>query len=301
MNIQKALDYLYKKGRPLDQRLYELHFQDGTIDAVLEALAPFQNTDGGFAHGIEPDIRTPVSSAIATSTAFGILRSIKAPATSPIVQKAITYYLETFDQEKKVWEIVPPEVDDSPRAFWWEYAGTKESFGHFLHNPRAAILGHLYAYADLVPPTFLTALTEIQLTALEALPEDGFDMFNLDCYVSLASAQIPATTRTRLNTIIEPAIRTHATFDPTDDLTEMSLVPLRIAPTPTATYAHLFDDVLITANLDKDMSEQLEDGSWELGWDWSALNADAWEIAKVDWKGAVIVHKLKTFKAFGRI
>ena len=301
MNKQKALDYLYTNGRPLDQRVYELHFGDGTVDAVLEAIAPYQNEDGGFGHAIEPDLRTPASSAIATSTAFGFLRGVKAPASNPVVQKAVNYYLDTFDTEKKVWAIIPPEADDAPRAFWWEYAKSEELFDHFLHNPRAAILGHLYAYAELVPADFLDELTEIQMAALEAIPVDEQDMFNIDCYVGLAATSLPDAVRTRLHAAIEPAIRQHATFDPDGELTEMSLVPLRIASSPDATFAYLFDEATLNANLDKDMAEQLDDGSWELGWDWSAINAEAWEMAKREWKGHVIVHKLKTFKAFGRI
>ena len=59
----------------------------------------------------------PVSSAIATSTGFGILRGVKAPSTSPVVQKAVQYYLDTFDDEKKRWDIIPAEAEESPRAF----------------------------------------------------------------------------------------------------------------------------------------------------------------------------------------
>lgn len=299
MNKEKALSYLYEHGRVLDQRVYELHFGDGTVEAVLEAIAPFQNADGGFGHGMEPDIRTAASSAIATSTAFGMLRDVKAPSSSPVVQKAIQYYLDTFDSEKQVWAIVPPEVEDAPRAFWWDYAKSEESFGRFLHNPRAAILGHLWAYADLVPSDFLTQLTEIQLTALEALTSDNVDMFDIDCYVGLASAPIPEAARARLNAVIEPVIRKQVTLAADAELTEMSLVPLRVAPSPDAPFAHLFDDALLQANLKADWTSQLDDGSWELGWDWSAIDAAAWEQAKRDWKGFVIVHKLKSFESFG--
>ena len=39
MNKQKAIAFLYAQGRPLDQRIYKLHFSDGAVEAVLEAAA----------------------------------------------------------------------------------------------------------------------------------------------------------------------------------------------------------------------------------------------------------------------
>ncbi len=300
MDIQKAINYLYTYGRPLDQRVYELRFGDGTETAVLDTLAVYQNRDGGFGHAIEPDLRTPVSSAIATSTAFGFLRGLSAPSHHPVVQNAVRYFLDSFDHQKQVWPIIPPQADNAPRAFWWAYADSEKNFGHFLHNPRAAILGHLYAYVDLVPADFLSELTEIQLAYLEKSADD-LDMFSLDCYVGLAAAPLPDAVHTRLNATIEPAIRRLVTFDATAELNEMSMTPLRIASTPDAPYAHLFAQEMLDANLDHEMQAQLSDGSWELGWDWSALDAEAWAAAEREWKGHVIVQKLTMLRAYGRI
>lgn len=300
MDIEKAVNYLYTYGRSLDQRVYELRFGNGAQTAVLDALAPYQNVDGGFGHAIEPDLRTPVSSAIATSTAFGFLRGIAAASDHPVVQSAVRYYLGTFDHQKQVWPIIPPQADDAPRAFWWAYADSEKNFGNFLHNPRAAVLGHLYAYADLVAADFLHKLTEIQLAYLEETADD-LDMFSLDCYVGLAAAPLPDDVRARLNRVIEPAIRRLVIFDATAEMNEMSMTPLRIASTPDAPYAHLFVKEMLDANLDHEMHAQLSDGSWKLGWNWSVLNAEAWAAAEHEWKGHVIVQKLTMLRAYGRI
>lgn len=78
--FQKAKTFVLDQGSALDQRRFEYHFEAGSADAVLAALASYQNDDGGVGHSLEPDIRTPASSAIATTIAFQILREIRASA-----------------------------------------------------------------------------------------------------------------------------------------------------------------------------------------------------------------------------
>ena len=41
---------------------------------ILDELRKFQNNDGGFGHGLEPDWRSSESSALCTSIAFQIMR-----------------------------------------------------------------------------------------------------------------------------------------------------------------------------------------------------------------------------------
>ena len=79
--FQRAKNFIMDHGRALDQRRFEFHFEDGSADAVLAALTPYQNDDGGFAHSLEPDVRTPFSSAIVTTVGFQILREIRAAAS----------------------------------------------------------------------------------------------------------------------------------------------------------------------------------------------------------------------------
>ncbi|HEX3406397.1 MAG TPA: hypothetical protein VHS81_04090, partial [Caulobacteraceae bacterium] len=65
--------FVRDKGRPLDAALLALQLGRGTADEALAALVGFQNGDGGFGHGLEPDLTTPASSAIATSIGLRVL------------------------------------------------------------------------------------------------------------------------------------------------------------------------------------------------------------------------------------
>ena len=92
--FQRAKNFIMDQGRALDQRRFEFHFEDGSADAVLAALTLYQNDDGGFGHSLEPDIRTPFSSAIVTTVGFQILREIRAPVSHVLVRQGIQYFID---------------------------------------------------------------------------------------------------------------------------------------------------------------------------------------------------------------
>ena len=92
--FQRAKNFIMEQGRAVDQRRFEFHFENGSADAVLAALSPYQNDDGGFGHSLEPDIRMPASSAIVTTIGFQILREIRGiSASHTVVRKGIQYFI----------------------------------------------------------------------------------------------------------------------------------------------------------------------------------------------------------------
>ncbi len=60
-DLSKATDFIWRTARLLDRHRFAFLFLDGPRDAVLRALRPYQNADGGFGHALEPDLRGPVS------------------------------------------------------------------------------------------------------------------------------------------------------------------------------------------------------------------------------------------------
>ena len=63
----RAADYLRNEARPLERALFAHHFEGGGRTAVLAALVPYQNADGGFGRALEPDMRAEASSVLATT------------------------------------------------------------------------------------------------------------------------------------------------------------------------------------------------------------------------------------------
>ncbi|WP_033341102.1 hypothetical protein [Catenuloplanes japonicus] len=60
-------------GRVLEQRLFAHHFEGGDAAGVRAALEAYRAPDGGFAFGLEPDVRGPASQPLAVPSALHIL------------------------------------------------------------------------------------------------------------------------------------------------------------------------------------------------------------------------------------
>lgn len=58
--FQKAKEFIYRNARPLDLARWQFHFEGGGKEAVINALECYQNDDGGFGHGLEPDSWNPI-------------------------------------------------------------------------------------------------------------------------------------------------------------------------------------------------------------------------------------------------
>ena len=57
-----AANNLRHEARPLERALFAHAFEGGGRTAVLAALVPYQNDDGGFGHALEPDWGAPSNS-----------------------------------------------------------------------------------------------------------------------------------------------------------------------------------------------------------------------------------------------
>ncbi|MGW1283432.1 hypothetical protein ACWD4N_06895 [Streptomyces sp. NPDC002586] len=72
----RAEQFVWLTARVLEQRLFAYHFLHGTPDAVEAALDAYRNEDGGYGHGLEPDLRGPVSQPLHTAHALRVLDAV---------------------------------------------------------------------------------------------------------------------------------------------------------------------------------------------------------------------------------
>src|SRR5690349_7338849 len=68
--VDRARGFFAGWGRELDRARFAYHFAGGSREALLEALGKYQNGDGGFGQGLEPDITAPDSQPFATELAL---------------------------------------------------------------------------------------------------------------------------------------------------------------------------------------------------------------------------------------
>ncbi|MFD1676975.1 hypothetical protein [Alicyclobacillus fodiniaquatilis] len=297
--LERSKRFLQTHGRTLDYLLAQFYFWGGSVEDVREALADFQNQDGGFGHAIEPDFRLNTSSPMATSIGLQYACEIGLTADDPMIQKAIQYLLAHFDPDEQRWHAVPETINDMPHAPWWTFdlttgrCGTENTWA----NPNAELLGYLWRYKDLVPADFLHSLTDKAMLELEILPVN-LEMHDFLCYQRL-SENIPEPYRALVMDKLMKSAGLTVDTDP-NQWADYGAKPLQIASFPDSPFAEILQASL-AANLDYEIEHMNDDGSWSPNWSWFGNYEADWEIAKVEWQGYITVRNLKSLYDFGRV
>ena len=78
------------------------------------------------------------------------------------------------------------------------------------------------------------------------------------------------------------------------------IAPLKLASSPQSVVADLLWDNL-QAHLDYQIDHQTPEGTWDPVWTWGDFYPDAWEQAKLEWRGHLTLNTLIALQAFGRI
>ena len=114
--------WIYRNARPLELALWQFYFEGGKAEKVGEILRFYQNEDGGFGNGIEPDCWNPESAPYSTLNAANILREIGMSGAGSQMEQGIFRYLESDAHcTEDGWLFAVPSNDRYPRAPWWSY------------------------------------------------------------------------------------------------------------------------------------------------------------------------------------
>lgn len=292
----RAARFLTEEARPLEGALFRHAFQGASHEPAVEALARFQNGDGGYGHGLEPDLRTPSSSALATSRALLLLAELETDRDHPQVRAACDYLRSSMDSERWLWRIVPSDATAHPHAPWWASQGLEERFGGFAVNPRAAVVAALLSFDDAFEEGWLGGVAEDTVRAVETRE---LDMHELLATLSLLEAPgLPVGSRARVRSACEQAAERLVARD-REAWKGYVLQPVTVSPRPESPLHHLFADV-VHANLDVLIEQQGGDGAWSPPWSWEAY-PEAWERARREWQGVLTLERLATLRAYGRI
>ena len=142
----KTQAWIKRNARPLECARWEYLFENGSKKQVMEKLAAFQNSDGGFGHGLEPDFTMPHSSAIATWTACQILMEIEAERDDKIVTSTMDYLIHSFDEKLALWRTITQEFNEYPHAPHWHYSeGVQDQW---MYNPSVELAAYLVHWSE---------------------------------------------------------------------------------------------------------------------------------------------------------
>ena len=295
--FNSALQFMENYARPLELARFRYSFQSGSRERVLEALTEFQNSPGGFGNALEPDLRTPFSSALCTSIAFQIYRELNV-AGSSLAAEAVNYLLETWDESTAHWRIIPLDAQDSPHAPWWDQTDGSERFDAFSLNPTAEILGYLYDHRSKVPADVLRRVSDAVVENISN--RTTLEMHEILCCLRLLETHdLPSGVSEPVFHILSKTVRATVVTDPSA-WKGYGLRPLQVIKHPESKLMTGLEEA-VNANLDFEIDAQQPDGSWTPSWSWGDSFPEAWESAREEWSGILTLDTLTQLKRFHRM
>ena len=282
--IDHARDFIVRNARLLERRLFAFHFDGGAAEPVVRALAAYQNPDGGFGGGLEPDKRDPGSQpqdaqfALETLDAVGALDSILA--------LRLCDWLETVTTEEGGVPYALPSLNDFPHAPWW---AVKEAQPPAGLNPTAAIAGLLLK--GRVRHPWVERATDYCWRAIEASTTREFhDLMPMIEFLQHAPDR-PRAERAlaRIAEVVTaPGV---VALDPAAEGYVQK--PLDWAPMPGSFCRQLFSDAVLSEHRAALAARQGEDGAWAISWPPISPGV------ALEWGGVVTIKALRTLKAYG--
>lgn len=291
--------YMNKEARPLEKSIFNYYFNNFDGDYVLDMLEEFQNPDGGFGRGIEPDFRLVDSSPMATSIGLRYLSLLSDnDRAQDIIAKAIKYLEAAFDNKRNGWYSVPITVNDYPHAPHWEHRNDigMTVIDYSWGNPTAELIGYLYRYREYLNKLDIFSLLNYAIERLNERTEFNSE-HEIFCYIRLYNTideEFSAQIENSLKLAVSQLININE-----DEWTNYVPMPLKFIEFDSKNFFEI-DSKFIDKNLDYLIVKLEENKKIFPTWEWDDY-LDKWEIAKTEWMGVLTLEALLSLLKFNRI
>jgi hypothetical protein len=282
--LSAARSFMAGHARVLDRRRFELLFDGADAEPVLAALRAYRNRDGGYGHGLEPDLRAPESQPAAAFHAFEVFADI-APVTAPEAVE-LCDWLDTIALPDGGLPFALPIEDPSGCAPFWAQADPQA----FSLQITAIVAAHAHRVAAHDPAVashpWLARATGCCLAAIDALEaapaayELAFAVRFLDAVHDREGAAPGLLAR--LGEFVPSDGQLRVVGGRPDE----TLRPLDLAPELGRPARTLIDEAAVAADLERLAGEQDEDGGWSV--DFQSYSP----AAALEWRGYATVRAL---------
>lgn len=297
--FKKSKKFIEEKARPIEHSIFSNLFYDGSRENRFESIEFYQNTDGGFGNGIEPDFRLKESSPMATSIGLRYLRELEDRTdVRQSIQKAVVYLEKTYNKERKGWFSVPKSVNLAPHAPWWNYDEEIEMtvIDRSWGNPSAEIIAYLYRYRGYLKIINIKELVELAITKLES--KSNFESeHEIYCYLKLYK-EVTEVDKLRIEHKIKQAVNQLVKLDK-NKWHEYVPRPLDFVKAPDHNKFGLKDEK-IQEQLDFLIDELENHGCIKPPWGDSFYDGDL-NIAYEEWIGKLTLRSLRRLSRYGRL
>jgi len=302
-------------ARPLDLARWRFHFEGGSQQTVLTELAAFQNADGGFGNGLEPDCWNPDSSPMQTWAATEITKEVGflnsqdgnvgqdgTDLHSRILRAILDYLDQCPHFSDNRWHGTIPSNNLAPHAPWWHFSS--EMIRVWNWNPTASLAGFILLYADRDSRVRAKATQSAEAALDWFFSQTQLESFHQAfCFVRLAEYLRLAGTDEfdieALETQLKIQVNNLISRDVSTWQTEYVCKPSFFIRSPDSLF--LADNRAIaeqeaTFILDKFDPVNL----WELNWQWDSY-PEAWETSKRWWKADIAIKNMRFLRTMGRV
>jgi hypothetical protein len=296
-DIQEAERFIWLTARLLDRHRFAYLFEGGSADAVVAALRPYQNLDGGFGNALEPDGRGAGSQPVHVLAALQTLDEV-GRCSDPMVRGAVDYLAAVTCANGGV-PVALPSIRNDPRAPWWDFEGD-EPPGSLL--PTAGIVGALL-HSRFEHP-WVESATRFCWEGIESLEQTHpYEVEACVAFLDHAPEHARAEAEVdRIGRLVRDAGFVQLDPDSSDTVVMSPGYapgevhgPLDYASAPSSLARRWFSDREIDRALDALSAAQGEDGGWYFNW-------RAWNPATtLEWRGFVTIRALSTLRAYGRL
>lgn len=302
--FNRTREFLLRHCRDLEIDRFDYVFGNGSKDKVLKSLKEFQNEDGGFGHGIEPDFWLPKSSPMASWAAAQVLIEIGADKEEPIVQKLISYLIDTYNEESGQWTSVLPENNDYPHAPWWHWEeGVQDNWSF---NPSVELAATLIHWSESTSSGSKIGWDSVGKAVTHLMNQTEMDKHEINNFqqcikllkphLSTFESHIPFSFEQVEEKVIDLALEC-INQDVTQWDTGYESLPLDFVQSPSDTLCSKLGS-LIDQNFMFYVNQLSEGGTWDISWEWGNYPKE-FEMASIYWKGILAVERYKRFDSFG--
>jgi hypothetical protein len=287
-----ARGFMATHARVLDRRRFGLLFEDAGSEPVLAALRAYRNPDGGYGHGLEPDLRARESQPAAAFHAFEVFADV-APVRAPEAVE-LCDWLDRVALPDGGLPFALPIEDSSGCAPFWAQADPQG----FSLQITAIVAAHAHRVAAHDPAVaghpWLARATSRCLAAIDAL-EEAPAAHELAFAVRLLDAAHDRDgAAPRRSSSLGAYVPRDGRLRVVGGLADEALWPLDLAPEPNRPARNLLDEGAVAADLERLAAEQ-EDGGWSV--DFQSHSA----AAALEWRGYATVRALSVLLQNGII
>jgi len=312
-DFKEIKTWIHRNARQIELALWQYEFENGSQEAVLDALSFYQNEDGGFGNALEADSWNPNSTPYTTMHAVSMLNNIGfTDALHPVVEGILRFFdndsKEYFSEDGWVWSI--PSNDHYPRAPWWNYdLASHDAVAGF--GLTAEIVSFILRTAKKDTSIYKKAVALIEkIVELSANPEtngeDGGALNALGVTILAETLQkLDLLDKLNAKSLLENAKEMVAKVIETDSTkwADYGSYPHFIIETPENMHYNDYQKV-IEQELDYLIKVRPEKSVWGITWTWfdnMEQYVSEFAISENWWKSYHAIWKMRFLKNFGRL